>query len=105
MRLLAALLFILLGYGMCYWQLAKGGFGSLRDPERLSIVQQNQALLAKVTQNELLLQFERSAENTLAKELAGVQDENIRLRQDLAFYQSILNKSTGASGVKLDNLK
>lgn len=100
-RLLIALLFILLGYGICYWQLTKGGFGNNVE----TVVQQNQSLLAKVTQSELLLQFEHAAQATLAKELASMQEEDMRLKQDLAFYKNILDKPTGPTELKLDSFK
>lgn len=100
-RLLVAIIFMSLGYGICYWQLVKGGFGNSVE----AVVQQNRLLLAKVSQSELLLQLEHAAQDTLMKELASLQEEDMRLKEDVAFYKSILSETTTSAGLKLHSFK
>lgn len=97
-------LLILSGYMIGYWQFAGGEFGSLlSNLERMA--RENQSMQAKIVQGERQLQVERAAQNTLAKELAGLQDEDMRLKEDVAFYRSILNENPGASELKFHSFK
>lgn len=103
-RLLIAGLLILLGYFIGYWHLAGGDFGSLTN-NVLRLVQENRALQAKIVHSERQLQVERAAQSNLAKELASMQDEDMRLKEDVAFYKSILNENTGAGELKMHSFK
>lgn len=96
-RLLVMGLLILFGYGLAYWQFVGGGFnaGSIKN-----LRQQNQLLHANVVQIERQLQVERSAQASLAKEMSNVQDESMRLKEDVAFYKNILNDNDGAGDLK-----
>jgi hypothetical protein len=97
-------LLILSGYLIGYWQFAGGEFGSLiSNLERMA--RENQSMQAKIVQGERQLQVERAAQNTLAKELAGLQDEDMHLKEDVAFYRSILNENPGASELKFHSFK
>lgn len=81
----ATFLFIGLGYCVAYWQFATGS-ESLRQATL-----DNQALNTKVIQVERQLQIEQAAQHVLAKELREVQDENIHIKEDLAFYKNMMN--------------
>lgn len=79
----ATFLFIGLGYLTAYWQFAKGS-------ENLhQALIDNQLLNTKMIQVERQLQIEQVAQGVLTKELRDVQDENIHLKEDLAFYKNM----------------
>lgn len=103
-RPLLAGLLIFFGYLIAYWQLAGGEFGNLRTGlERL--IDENRALQAKLVYGERQLQVERAAQDNLTLELARLQDEGMRLKEDLEFYRNILNETPGPSEVKLQSFK
>jgi hypothetical protein len=81
----ATFLFMGVGYLVAYWQFATGN-ESLRQT-----VLDNQALNTKVIQVERQLQIEQAAQSVLTKELREVQDENIHIKEDLAFYKNMMN--------------
>ena len=66
---------------------------------------ENQQLRAKVVHAERQLQVERAAQSNLTKELAQLQDEDVRLKEDLAFYQNILNEKAVIGELKLQSFK
>lgn len=96
-RLAMALLLLGLGYGLGYWNHAGSNRNQLEQTmQRLQA--ENQAMQAGIAQVERRLQVEHAAQSNLAREMAALQDEGIRLKEDVAFYQSILAES-GATGV------
>lgn len=80
-----AFLFVAVGYAVAHWQYATSN-ESLRQ-----MVLDNQALSTKVIQVERQLQIEQASQSVLTKELREVQDENIHIKEDLAFYKNIIN--------------
>jgi uncharacterized protein YlxW (UPF0749 family) len=87
---LFASLLLFSGYLIGYWQFTGGDYSSLRDrAERLA--KDNQSLQAKMVYNERQLQVEQSTQSNLAKQLTQLQDEDMKLKEDLAFYKSMLN--------------
>lgn len=48
----------------------------------------------KLIEAQRELQIEMATNNNLAKDLAKVQDENLRTKEDLLFYKTMLNKRT-----------
>ena len=99
--LLFALGLIFLGYLIAYWQFAVSSSGA----NMQQIMQENQTLQSKVVQTERQLQVEHAAQSNLAKELVSLQDEGMHLKEDVAFYKSILNDYPGESQVKLYSFK
>lgn len=80
--------YIVLGYGIAYWQ-----FAGLDDIyQRLQrVTLENQSLNTKIIQMERQLQIERAAQTNLTQELNKVQDENMHIKRDLFFYKKITN--------------
>lgn len=107
-QVVAALILVALGYALAFWQLTM--VGHVLNP---SIVMKpasqpalkNQELLAKVVFAERQLQVQKAAQENLASELATVQEESIKLKESLAFYQSILEEIPGGDQVRLSQLK
>jgi uncharacterized protein YlxW (UPF0749 family) len=87
---LFASLLLFSGYLIGYWQFTGGDYSELRNrAERLT--RDNQSLQAKMVYSERQLQVEQATQSNLAKELAQLQDEDMKLKEDLAFYKSMLN--------------
>lgn len=80
-----AVLLVAMGYLFAYSQFS----------EKIDNVQQialeNQGLQTKIVQVERQLQIEQVAQSNLLKELNRVQDENLRMKEDLVFYKSMGN--------------
>lgn len=103
-RLLIAVVLVFLGYLLAYWQAAGGEFGKL-NKSLGSLLEENRALQSRLVHGERQLQVERAAQDNLSKELAKLQDEDMRLKEDVAFYKSILTDNVGAAQVKLHSFK
>lgn len=54
---------------------------------------------------ESQLNIERSAQKQLAAQVKALETENVRLKEDLAFFESLLPADTGAHGVSIRRLK
>ena len=82
-----AALFIGLGYFVAYRQFTTGE----NLAEKLKQANfENQSLQTKVIQLERQLQIEQAAQRNLDKELNLVQDENMKVKEDLLFYKNML---------------
>lgn len=53
---------------------------------------------------ESQLQIERTAQKQLAEQVKTLITENARLKEDLAFFESLLPSSTGAAGISIRRL-
>ncbi|MDP3088440.1 MAG: hypothetical protein Q8M99_09690 [Methylotenera sp.] len=84
-----ATLFILAGYFIAYWQFTEGG-ENLGDKLKLMALE-NQNLQTKIIQVERQLQIEQATQNNLDKELNLVQDENMKIKEDLLFYKNMVS--------------
>ncbi len=103
-QVLSAVAYLLIGYLLAYWQLTGGDFGALTTSLH-TITQQNAALESKYVQTERQLQVAQAAQKSLAKDFASIQDESIRLKEDVAFYKNILNENVGGDVLKLHSFK
>ena len=86
---LLAALCVALGFAMAYW--------ILHDDNNLGeklkqVTLENSDLQSKLVGAQRELQVELATNNTLAKELASVQDDNIKAKEELFFYKNMLNK-------------
>lgn len=71
----------------------------LRLNERASHLQQeNAALRTEATGAERQLQIERAAYADLARQLKSLEEENTRIKEDLAFFQSLMSPGNHTSG-------
>jgi len=79
-------LLVLLGYFLAYLQFN----GDVDMRVRLDqAVQENQTLNTKLIQVERQLQIEQAMQTSLTKVLNNVQDENMRIKEDLVFYKNM----------------
>jgi len=82
-------LFVAAGYLTAYWQHAGSGENVSEKLQQVTL--ENQVLHTEVIQAEQQLKIEQASQSNLTKELNNVQDENIRIKQDLVFYKNIVN--------------
>ncbi len=84
-----AVLFVVAGYLVAYWQFI-GGKENLSEKFKQATLE-NQSMQTKIIQTERQLQIEKAAQANLEKELNFVQDENIKIKEDLLFYKNMVN--------------
>jgi len=84
-----AAVLILAGYFIGYWQFTEGGENLGDKLRRMSL--ENQNLQTKIIQVERQLQIEQATQNNLDKELNLVQDENMKIKEDLLFYKNMVS--------------
>jgi len=89
-QVFSAFLFIAMGFGLAYWMLHKDDIESIRQNLQEARLE-NKTLEAKLIGVQRELQVELATNNNLAKELASVQDENLKVKEDLFFYKNMLN--------------
>jgi hypothetical protein len=68
-------------------------------------LQDAQALQSKVVHFESQLQVANAAQSNLAKEMAGMQDENMRMKEEVAFYKGILTEGGSAGVPRIHSVK
>lgn len=85
-----AVLLIVAGYSVAYWQYAITGETVTAKLKQALL--ENQGLQGKSILVERQLQIEQAAQHNLEKELNIVHDENMRLKEDLLFYKSMVNE-------------
>jgi len=84
-----AAMFVIFGFALAYWLLRD----ELDVREQLKLVtQENKELEEKLVGAQRELQVELATNNTLAKELASVQDDNIKVKEELFFYKNMVSK-------------
>jgi hypothetical protein len=88
-RILLAILCVALGYAIAYWVLHDAE--NVREKLQQTKLD-NKELEIKLVGAQRELQVELATNNTLAKELASVQDENIKIKEDLFFYKNMVSK-------------
>ncbi|HAJ71328.1 MAG TPA: hypothetical protein DCO68_04550 [Methylophilaceae bacterium] len=85
--------FICLGFGLGYWVLHDEDIVIVRQKMKQTQIENND-LQIKLVGAQRALEVELATNNNLAKELASVQDENLKIKQDLVFYKNMLGKKT-----------
>jgi hypothetical protein len=99
-RLLVPVIAMAAGYALAYWQLSSGEhFQAAAESEQVH------ALVAQLVSAERRLQVERAAQSNLAKEISALQDEMLTLKEEVAFYKSILTESAAPGELKLHKVK
>ncbi len=90
-RAMLALTCVAIGFGLAYFILLSGDYETVSTNLKKETLE-NQVLEAKLIQAQRELQIELATNNNLAKELISVQDENLKVKEDLYFYKKMLNK-------------
>lgn len=103
-RLLIVFLLVLLGYFIGYARYSGDGVAQLRD--RISqLSEENRNLRTQSIHVESQKQVTQVTQNDLAKDMAALQEENGKLKEDVEFYKSILEGGSSVGVVKLHSFK
>jgi len=92
-RWIAAMVFMSIGATLTYYILHDEDIDALR-LRMQHVEQENKDLHVKLIGAQQALQVELATNNNLAKELATVQDDNLKVKEDLVFYKNMLGKKT-----------
>jgi len=92
-RLVIGLLCMGIGFGLAYMMLRSSDYVAVSDKLE-DTKHENKMLEFKLIEAQRELQIELATNNNLAKDLAKVQDENLKVKEDLLFYKKMLNKKT-----------
>lgn len=103
-RIFWLILLVVAGFSIGYWRYARGNAAVLRE-ELLKLEQENKLLRTQAIHVERQQQINTVAQSDLSKDLTTLQEENVRLKEDVTFYKSILEESTGVAVVKLHSFK
>ena len=88
---LLAVLFVTIGFASAYWIFQGGENKSIRQQSD-QVLLENKLLQTRLVGAQRELQIELATNNNLAKELASVQDDNIKTKEELFFYKNMLGK-------------
>ena len=92
-RWIAAMVYMSIGATLTYYILHDEDIDALR-LRMQHVEQENKDLHVKLIGAQQALQVELATNNNLAKELATVQDDNLKVKEDLVFYKNMLGKKT-----------
>ena len=87
------LMFISSGFLLAYWIFKGGENANIHERVQQQAIEIKE-LEAKLVGAQRELQVELATNNTLAKELASVQDDSIKTKEELFFYKNMLGKKT-----------
>lgn len=90
-KVFLACFFVALGFGLAYFMLRSSDYYTVSQQLKKTMLK-NKALEAQLIQAQRDLQIELATNNNLAKELTNVQDENLKVKENLFFYKKMLNK-------------
>ena len=90
-RLVLAAVCVGFGFGLAYWLLHDNESESIKLQLQQTTLN-NKELEVKLVGAQHELQVELATNNNLAKELASVQDENIKIKEDLFFYKNMVGR-------------
>lgn len=82
---------VVMGYLLAYWQFTGGDQeGLLVKVDRLS--KENVALQSKLVMSDSQLRIEQATQVNLSKQLSTLQEDNMKLKEDLALYKNMLSE-------------
>lgn len=87
---LMAMLVFAVGYLLAYWQFTGGETNLTKKLHQVIFLNQN--MQTKTIQLERQLQIERAAQSNLEKELDLIQEQNMKIKEDLLFYKNMVKK-------------
>ena len=91
-QMLLALMFMVIGFGVAYWLFHENDQAQAQLQQQLQQkTLETKDLITKLVGAQRELQIELATNNNLAKEFASVQDENLKIKEDLFFYKNMLN--------------
>ncbi len=89
--LIAGLLCVALGFSLAYLMMRNGDY-EIITLQLEDLKHKNKMLEFKLIEAQRELQIELSTNSNLANDLAKVQDENLKAKEDLLFYKNMTGK-------------
>jgi hypothetical protein len=90
-RLIVVLLCVGLGFGLAYLMMRGSDYKTISN-QLEEVTQHNKQLEIKLVEAQRELQIELATKINLAKDLAKVQDEHLKAKEDLLFYKKMIKK-------------
>ena len=90
-RLILTLICVSIGFGLAYFLLRSTDYQEV-SRQLEEIKHESKMLEFELIEVQRELQIELATKNNLAKDLAKVQDESLKVKEDLLFYKKMLNK-------------
>lgn len=82
---------VVMGYLLAYWQFTGGDQeGLLIKVDRLN--KDNVTLQSKLVMSDSQLRIEQATQANLSKQLSTLQEDNMKLKEDLALYKNMLSE-------------
>lgn len=104
LQLLLILILVICGFLIGYWRYSSDSTVQLRDQvDRLT--EENRQLRTQSIHVESQKQVTQVAQKNLASDMAALQEENVKLKEDIAFYKNILEDSSNVGVVKVHSFK
>lgn len=103
-RLLGVIGLVVLGYFVGYAKYSGDGVAQLRE-QLNKLTEENNSLRTQSIHVESQKQVTQVAQNDLAKDMAVLQEENGKLKEDVEFYKSILEDGSSVGVLKLHSFK
>lgn len=104
MRLLLILMLVTCGFLIGYWRYSGEGAAQLRE-QIARLTEENRQLRTQSIHVESQKQVTQVAQKDLANDMATLQEENVKLKEDVAFYKNILEDSSSVALVKVHSFK
>ncbi|MEA5097764.1 MAG: DUF6776 family protein [Burkholderiaceae bacterium] len=111
LRVVFGLLLLAVGIAAALWvyDLGRGfaGFDSDTRDQRTQLIElreERDKLIKSVDAAESRLNIERAAQNQLSEQIKTLETENVRLKEDLAFFESLLPANTGPQGLTIQRM-
>jgi hypothetical protein len=87
-RVIVGFLCVALGFGLAYLMMRDSDYETMRT-QLEEVEHKNKMLEFKLIEAKRELQIERATNTNLAKDLAKVQDEMLKAKEDLVFYKKM----------------
>jgi hypothetical protein len=109
----AAVAFVVLLYGMFEWGRFEGGYSKFAEIQRRreqsaqieALEDQNEKLRAEVASAQLARDVDKKSYADVEKNLADLQAQVLKHREELSFYRGIVSPEDGIGGLKLQRFQ
>lgn len=108
LRLLTLILGLVVVAGLVWWgySVGRGGVGNVKTVHSLEqqlaqLTRERDKLLTETNGSDSKVNMERAAQQQLMKQAKSLELENSRLKEDLAFFESLIPAAVGSRGIAI----